>query len=72
MWAPPLLFVLAAAVGTVAALPTGSIGLPYLIAFAAAAIVGTSLVDPRGLVVTVAQQPLMFTCLLYTSPSPRD
>ena len=61
MWAPPLLFVLAAAVGTVAALPTGSIGLPYLIAFAAAAIVGTSLVDPRGLVVTVAQQPLMFT-----------
>ena len=41
MWAPPLLFVVAGLIGIVAALPTGSIGLPYLLAFAAAAIVGT-------------------------------
>ncbi|WP_146007537.1 DUF6542 domain-containing protein [Corynebacterium xerosis] len=63
MWAPPLLFVVAGLIGIVAALPTGSIGLPYLLAFAAAAIVGTMLVDPRGLVVTVTQQPLLFTVI---------
>ena len=63
IWAPPLLFVVAGLIGIVAALPTGSIGLPYLLAFAAAAIVGTMLVDPRGLVVTVAQQPLLFTVI---------
>ncbi|MFC3850016.1 DUF6542 domain-containing protein [Corynebacterium hansenii] len=61
IWAPPLLYVVAAIIGIVAALPTGNIGLPYLLAFAAAAVIGTMLVDPRGLVVTVAQQPLMFT-----------
>lgn len=61
IWAPPLLFVLAGLIGIITALPTGNIGLPYLLSFAAAAIIGTMLVDPRGLVVTVAQQPLMFT-----------
>ncbi|MFO6505304.1 DUF6542 domain-containing protein [Corynebacterium freneyi] len=61
IWAPPLLILLAGLIGILGGLPTGNIGLPYLLAFAAAAIVGTALVDPRGLVVTVAQQPLLFT-----------
>lgn len=61
IWAPPLLILLAGVIGILGGLPTGNIGLPYLLAFAAAAIIGTALVDPRGLVVTVAQQPLLFT-----------
>ncbi len=61
MWVPPLLFIPAAAIGILFAVGSGNIGLPYLLAFAAAAVIGTLLVVPRGLVVTVAQQPLLFT-----------
>lgn len=63
IWAPPLLFIVAAIIGIFAALPVGNIGLPYLIAFSVAAVVATMFVDPRGLVITVAQQPLLFTLL---------
>ncbi|WP_367179080.1 DUF6542 domain-containing protein, partial [uncultured Corynebacterium sp.] len=63
VWGPPLLLLLAGVIGLLFAVPVGNIGLPYLIAFSAAAIAGIILVVPRGLFVTVAQLPLLFTIL---------
>lgn len=63
MWGPPLLLLLAGVVGLIFAIPGGNIGTPYLIAFAAAAFAGVALVDPRGLFITVAQLPLLFTII---------
>lgn len=63
IWVPPLLLVISGIVGLLFAIPAGSIGLPYLIAFAVAAIGGTMVVVPRGLTITVAQQPVLFTII---------
>lgn len=61
MLAPPLLMIAAGAVGFVLFISTGAVGTPYLVTFAVAAVAGTFLVAPHGLVVTVAQIPILYT-----------
>ncbi len=63
MWAPPLLLIASGILGLLFSIPTGSVGTPYLIAFFTAAVVGTLFVVARGLTVTVAQIPLLFTII---------
>ncbi len=65
MFVPPLLMFLAGVVSLLFSVPTGAIGKPYLIAFTVAAVAGTLLVVPRGLVVTVAQIPLLFAIVTF-------
>ena len=66
LWATPLLLIAEGVLGLLISIPTGSVGMPYLIVFAIAAIVGTLLVVPQGLVVAVAQIPLLFTLITPT------
>ena len=65
MFVPPLLMLLAGVIGLLFSVPNGSIGKPYFIAFAVAAVAGTLLVVPRGLVVTVAQIPILFALVTF-------
>lgn len=65
MWVPPLLMLLAGIIGLIFSVPNGAIGKPYFIAFTIAALAGTLLVVPRGLVVTVAQIPILFAIVTF-------
>lgn len=65
MFVPPLLMLLAGVIGLLFSVPNGSLGKPYFIAFAVAAVAGTLLVVPRGLVVTVAQIPILFALVTF-------
>lgn len=65
MFVPPLLMLLAGVFGLLFSVPNGSLGKPYFIAFAVAAVAGTLLVVPRGLVVTVAQIPILFALVTF-------
>ena len=49
-----------ALVGVVADISSGQLGMAYIICFGIAAIIATTIVEPRGLSVTVLQQPLLF------------
>ena len=50
----------ALAVGLLISVRQQTIGLPFLIAFAAGSVVVTILVEARGLMLTVGQLPLLF------------
>ncbi|MBV7295720.1 hypothetical protein KRX51_07310 [Corynebacterium sp. TAE3-ERU12] len=63
VWGPLLLLVLASVLGLLASLPSGQVGWGYAALFFTAAIAGTALVDPRGLVLAVSEIPLVFTIL---------
>ncbi len=61
MLVPPLLMILAGVLGVFFSVSKGTIGTAYLVTFAIAAIVSVLLVVPRGLVVTVAQIPIVYS-----------
>lgn len=65
MFVPPLLLLSAGVIGLVFAIPNGTLGLAYFIVFTLAAVAGTLLVVPRGLVITVAQIPILFAIITF-------
>lgn len=56
---------LAGVIGLLFSVPSGAIGTPYFIAFTVAAVAGTLMVVPRGLVLTVAQIPVLFAIVTF-------
>ncbi|WP_156324808.1 DUF6542 domain-containing protein [Corynebacterium lactis] len=63
MLVPPLLMILAGVLGVIFSIPSGTIGTAYLVTFVIAAVVSVVLVVPRGLVVTVAQIPILYSII---------
>ncbi|WP_018023569.1 DUF6542 domain-containing protein [Corynebacterium ulceribovis] len=60
LWASPLVVLGGALIGVLANISSGQLGMAYIVCFGIAAILATIIVEPRGLTVTVLQQPLLF------------